>query len=125
MVPAPMITTALSFTPPEMRTAWTGVDSGSIRIACRSLSPSGMTCRRLLGMVKKSAMPPCSYPQPKNRRFSHRLLRPVVHILQSQHGSVGSTVTRSPAATPATSAPTALTTPTTSWPGKYGSGTNG
>ena len=86
---------------------------------------SGIRCSRSAGAVNQSAIAPCSQPQPKNRRFSQRLLRPVRHILQAPQGSVGSSVTRSPGARSPTSGPRAVTTPTTSWPGRYGSGTNG
>jgi hypothetical protein len=48
---------------------------------------------RSAGTVKKSAVPPSFHPQPKNSRFSQRLARPLVHILQCPQGGVGSTVT--------------------------------
>jgi hypothetical protein len=49
----------------------------------------------------------------------------VVHILHSQQGRSGSTVTRWPTSMAPVSEPSASTTPTISWPGWYGIGMKG
>ena len=89
--------------------------------ACSSVMPSGIftTDASAAGTATASAWPPCSSSEVPNTlvpALRHTTTSPARRAAQRPHPTTPETRTRSPASTVVTSAPTASTVPTNSWP---------
>ena len=118
MAPAPMMATASPSTMSARSVAWRAIDRGSASIAISSATESGTACTRSHGATNISAMVPGAWT-PMTRILEQQLYRPRRHGRHSPQLMVGSRATRRPMGA-SQFGPTAMTSPTTSWPGISG-----
>ena len=116
LVPQPTTSRLSPACRPQRSNARSTQASGSTKVARSASRPSrtSSSSTRSAGTRTCSAKPPGSSPVALKR--SQSVSWPRRHRPHSPHGAWWCTTTRSPTATPSTSAPTAVTSPASSWP---------